>query len=461
MRLWQTGLVAAVLSGCAVGPDYERPPVNVPEAWRVDYATADTVADAEWWKKFKEPVLNDLIETALEQNRDLRIASMRVQEFAFKLQTARADFYPQLKATTSATRDQLSLVTTIPVFRGTERINDNYQAALNLGWELDLWGRIGRASEAALADLLSAEEGRRAVILTLISSVANSYFTILKLDAALVNAQKAVDARRESLRIFEIRFKGGNISQFELAQARSIYEEAAARIPAITRDIVLQEDLLSGLLGRNPGPIKRGRTLDSLVLPPVPQGIPSEILSRRPDILQKEQELIAANARIGVAKAAYFPTIALTGLYGSVSAGLTNFLSSGATIWTIGANVVASIFTGSRIAGQIGTAEAVHEQLLEEYLRTIQNAFQEVNDSLISHKTFQEELAIQQRWISALQDYVRLAHVRYDNGYSAYVEVLDAERSLANADRSLAQTTLDVHTSLVNIYKAMGGGWTE
>jgi multidrug efflux system outer membrane protein len=450
------------LAGCTtVGPDYHRPDVDVPSGWRVNYKTAADLANAEWWKGFKDPALDGLIHSALEDNKDLRIASYRVQEYAAALQVSQSGSMPQLGYGVSASRDSFSLNRPIPLPDDTSRINGNYQANLGLSWELDLWGRIRRSNEAALATLLSAEQGRRSVILTLISDVATSYIDLLNLDAQLQIARNTLEGRRQSLHLFEIKFKGGAVSELELAQVRSEYEEAAAYVPALERRIAVAENALSVLIGRNPASITRDRGITELVLPPVPEGLPSELLVRRPDIVEKEQNLIAANAQIGIAKSQYFPSISLTGILGYASIALSDLSGADSLFWTAGANAAGTIVSGGRISGNVEQAEAVKQEVLNDYLRTIQKAFQEVDDALISHAKYQEELEIQQRRVVALQDYARIANKRYDDGFSTYLEVLYAERSLYAGQIALAQTRHDVYASLVSIYKALGGGWNN
>ena len=301
------------LAGCAVGPDYERPQVDIPISWRITDSEARRVANIAWWQQFQDPVLDSLIETALQQNKDLAIAVARVDEFAARLNVTRSDLFPQVGYGGSAVRQGISEASSGQPGGTTSSL---YSATVNVGWELDVWGRIRRASEAARADILAAEEGRRAVILTLVSSVATGYVGLRSLDWQLEIAQQTLQSREETLRLFEIQFAGGVTSQLQLSQVRSEYEEAAAQIPVIQRQIAQLENDLSVLLGHNPGPIPRGKSIDELALPIAPEEMPSDLLARRPDVSQAEQNLIAANARIGVARAQYFPSISLTGLLG-------------------------------------------------------------------------------------------------------------------------------------------------
>jgi multidrug efflux system outer membrane protein len=446
------------LFGCTVGPDYVRPEVDSPEDWRVDYQSAADYSNTRWWEQFNDPVLNNLIEIALQENRDVRIAAARVEEFAARVDIFRSGFFPQLGYDGNASRNRASRESFGGVSVGDRTYND-YAATINLSWELDLWGRIRRATEAARADLLAEEETRRAVILTLVSSVATTYVILRQLDRQLEVSLETLKARAESLRLFELKFKGGVISELEVAQVRTEYEQAAAAIPPIERQIALTENLLSTLLGRNPGPIARGKTIDELILPPVPEGIPSTLLARRPDIRAAEQDLIAANARIGVARAQYFPTISLTGLFGFASDDLGNLLQSSANVWSAGGSALGPIFSGGRISAEVRASEAVQRQALIGYLRTIQNAFREVDDALVGVQKSREQLLAQGRQVQALATSARLAKLRYDEGYASYIEVLDAQRFLFDAELQYVAVQGGVYTSLVDTYKAMGGGW--
>jgi multidrug efflux system outer membrane protein len=448
-----------VLPGCMVGPDYVRPDVDTPDKWRVEYKDATDISNTAWWQQLEDPVLDGLILAALESNKDVRFAAARVEEFAARLSVTRSELYPQIGYGGSAERTQASRegVTGIPP--GVDRTNDAYQATLSAGWELDIWGRIRRASEAARANLLAAEEGRRTVILTLVSSVATSYIELRSLDKQLEIARGTLDTRGASLKLFELKFKGGVVSELELAQLRSEYEQAAVRIPAIERQIALLENSLSILLGRNPGPIPRGKTLQQLTLPVIPAGVPSAILERRPDIREAEQNLIAANAQIGVARSLYFPSISLTGLFGYASADLSDLSGESANTWNLGGQLLGPIFTGGLISGQVQASEAVQRQALFDYLSTVQRGFREVDDALVSNQKLREELEAQGRRVNALKDYARFATLRYDEGQVSYIEVLDSESRLFDAELIYTQNQGEVYTSLIDVYKAMGGGW--
>ncbi len=424
----------------------------------MDYAAAADVSNTRWWEQFKDPALNELIDIALRENWDVRIAAARVEEFAARVDMARSEFLPQVDYSTKASRRRIS-PDDPDTFPGLDRTANRYDAQANLSWELDLWGRIRRSNEAASAELLAQEENRRTVILSLVSAVARSYVTLRQLDRQLQVALDTLKLRGESLRLFELKFKGGVVSELEVAQIRTNYEQSAAAIPPIERQIALTENALSVLLGRNPRTITRGKTIDDLILPPVPEGVPSTLLVRRPDIRSAEQNLIAANARIGVARAQYFPTISLTGMLGVASDSLSSLLGDPTSVWRIGGQALGPIFTGGRISAQVRASEAVQRQALMRYLQTVQTAFREVNDGLISVQKGREQLEAQGRRVEALADYARLATLRYDEGYADYLEVLDAERFLFDAQLDYIRVQGNVYASLVNTYKAMGGGW--
>jgi multidrug efflux system outer membrane protein len=462
-KLTRSGILLLALlslSGCTVvGPDYVRPTVDSPEAWRIDYVEAAGVANTRWWEQFGDPALNQLIDTALQENKDLRIASARVEEFAARLEIARSGFYPQIGYNGQASRNQASRENFGGVPAGSGRSYNDYSAILNAGWEIDVWGRIRRATEASRAELLAQDENRRTVILSLVSAVANSYITLRQLDRQLEVSRDTLATRAEALRLFEIKFKGGVISELELAQVKVEYEQAAAAIPPIERQIAITENALSVLLGHNPASIPRGKSIDVLSLPLIPAGTPSSLLANRPDLRAAEQNLVAANARIGVARARYFPTISLTGLFGYVSEELDKLLQNSANVWSLGGNALGPIFTGGAITGQVRASEAVQRQALVAYLQSVQTAFREVDDALVNVQKRREQLEAEGNRVAALKDYARLAKLRYDEGYASYIEVLDAQRSLFDAELQYVSVLGDVHTSLVNVYKAMGGGW--
>jgi outer membrane protein, multidrug efflux system len=457
-RLLPAALIVA-LAGCTVGPDYRRPSIDAPDAFRFEEKEAKDLANTAWWEQFQDPALNELIGVAINENKDIKIAAARIDEFLGQFASTRSLLFPQLGADLSGQRQRLSESGRALVPSTVEPVIEQYEAALSVSWEIDVFGGLRRQTEAARANVLASEEGRRATILTLVSSVASSYISLRELDRQLEIARATSESRANSFQVFKDRFEGGTVSELELAQTRAEFEASLVTIPQIETQIAQQENALSILLGRNPGPIDRGRELSHLELPAVPAGLPSELLARRPDLRQAEQNLIAANALIGAARAQYFPSISLTGLFGSLSAQFSNLFTGASRVWSYGAVASVPIFTAGGIAGQVQRSEAVQQQALLQYQKSIQVAFQEVSDALITHRKSREQLVFQGRRVETLRKYVELARLRYDEGYTGYIEVLDAERNLFSAETAQAQTQGTVFASLVNLYKAMGGGW--
>lgn len=452
-------LMTLTLAGCMVGPDYRRPTVETPPAWRVTDKEVRETVNTAWWQQLGDPVLNDLIASAMKENKDLMIATARVDQFAAQYGVVRADLYPQIGAGAQFGQQAVTERSGNSLPSGYHTVTGGQQAVLNATWELDIWGRIRRSSEAARADLLASEEGRRGVILSLVSSVAISYVNLRDLDKQLMLSKQTAESRKGSYELLKLRFEAGIINEMELAQSQSEYEQALATIPQLEKAIALQENGLNVLLGRNPGPIPRGKSIDDLKLPIVPAGLPSDLLERRPDIKQAEQNLIAANAQIGVAKAAYFPAISLTGIFGVASSDFSDLFTGPARVWQYSAPITAPIFTAGKISSQVKATEAVQQQTLYRYQQTIQTAFREVNDSLADQSLTRQQLAAQKRQVDSLRTYADLARLRFDNGYSSYIEVLDAERSLFNVELTYVQTQGTLYQALINLYKAMGGGW--
>ncbi|SAL09460.1 RND efflux system outer membrane lipoprotein [Caballeronia peredens] len=452
--------VAAVLSlgGCLLGPNYSRQPVETPATFRFAAAEVSDTANSEWWKQYQDPVLDELISTALANNKDVKVAAARVEQFMGQFVTTRSALFPQISAGGTAARQRASQAGPQPL-NGFGPVYNSFELSVSAAWEIDLFGRNRRLTEAARANLLSSIEGRRATILSLVASVASSYLNLRSLDKQLDIAKATTQSRAESVHVFTLRFEGGEVSQMELAQSQSEYEASLATIPQIETQIAQTEDALSVLLGENPGPILRGRPLGDLATPVIPAGLPSDLLERRPDLLQAEQDLIAANALIGAARALYFPQISLTGLLGTASGQFSSLFTGPSRVWAFAGQVTQPIFTAGNISGQVQTAEAQQQAALLTYQKAIQVAFQEVDDALISSQKLHEQLEIQGRQVTALSIYSRLARARYEGGYTSYIEVLDAERSLFNAQLALTQTQAAALVSFVTLYKVMGGGW--
>jgi multidrug efflux system outer membrane protein len=458
-HLCSFGTAVLVLAGCTVGPDYRRHQVDAPQAFRFEDKDAREMANTAWWEQFGDPTLDRLIHVALAGNKDVKIAAARIDEFLGQYMSTRSLMLPQVGASLTGQRQRLPASELRQFAPGIESVLEQYEAALSVSWEIDVFGRLRRQTEAARAAVLSSEEGRRATILTLVASVASTYITLRELERQLEIAKATSESRKGSFLLFKDKFEGGTVSELELAQTQSEYEASLVTIPQLQAQIGQQENALSILLGRNPGPIPGGQPLGALGPPVVPAGLPSQLLERRPDLRQAEQDLVAANAQIGAARAQYFPVISLTGLLGSLSNEFSGLFKGPAKIWSYAANASVPIFTGGGIAGQVASAEARQQQALLRYQKSIQVAFQEVSDALLAHTKAREQLGFQARQVRTLRTYLELARLRYDEGYTSYIEVLDAERNLFNAEVSYAQTQSLVLISLVNVYKAMGGGW--
>ncbi|SPD75592.1 RND efflux system, outer membrane lipoprotein, NodT family [uncultured Desulfobacterium sp.] len=454
-------ILLLMVMGCAIGPNYKRPGIDMPAKWRFEEKEARDLADTAWWEQFNDPVLNNLVTTALNENNDLRIATARIEEFFGRYFSTRGDQFPLITGSGTRSRERLSEEGPTPIPAGFDKRYNYYEAFLGASWELDFWGKYRRASEAARAELFQTAEARRTVVLTLVSSVASAYVDILSLDKQMEITRSTVETRKQTWEYFQLRFDKGIIAEVDVSQAEAEYQDAMARLPELELAIARAENALSVLLGRNPGPIPRGLTLEELTLPAVPSGLPSDLLERRPDIRAAEQTLVAANAQIGVAKSLYFPTISLTGALGTVSTDLSDLFTHSSKTWNWAIPVTVPLFTAGRIGGEVKAAEALEQQALYSYFITVQNAFREMDDALIERAKTQEKLQAESKKILALKNYTRLSRMRYDEGLTSYLEVLDAERSLYNAELSYTDTRNQLFRSMTNIYKSMGGGWVE
>jgi len=453
--------IAVLLAGCMVGPDYRRPAVDTPQSFRYEEKDARDTANIDWWKQFEDPVLDALIAEALANNKSLKTAAATIEQAAGVLMQTRAPLFPQIGYSGSATRQRLSQSNATSVPSIVPNPQSSFELLGGANWEIDLWGRIRRLSESAQANLFATEEARRGVILSLVASVAGSYIQLRALDEQLEIAERTRGIYGESVKQFELKFKHGQVSAMTVEQARSEYETAAAAIPPIKSQIVQTENGICILLGRNPGPISRGKALSELALPAVPSGLPSQLLERRPDIAQAEQNLIAANAQIGAAKALYFPTISLTGALGVSSSELSSLFSGPAHMWSFAGSFTGPIFTAGAIAGQVKQAEAMQQGALWSYENAIQSAFSDVENALSSHAELTEQLKAQDRLVTALREYARLARMLYEGGYTQYLTVLYAEEQLFPAELNYVQIHGSTLASLVSIYQAMGGGWVS
>jgi outer membrane protein, multidrug efflux system len=454
-----TVLGALLPVACMLGPDYQRPAVEAPAVFQYEPKDAAETADTPWWQQFQDPVLDQLISESLAHNSNIAIAAANVEQAAAVLTQTRSQLFPLVGYGAGGQRERAIEPEFAQQLPNYPNPSSAYQAALSASWEIDLWGRIRRQSESAYANVLATDEARRGVILSVVAATASSYVQLRALDQQLVVANRTLQTYKEAVDLFTLQFKYGQVSQMNVAQAQSQYEAAAAQIPLIESQIAQTQNSLAVLIGRDPGPIARGKPIDDLVLPQVPAGLPSQLLERRPDLLQAEQQLIAANAQIGAAKALYFPAISLTGAFGSASTDLSNLFSGPARVWSYAGSITGPIFSFGAISGQVAQAEALQNAALENYQLSIRNAFADVDNALVANLKLQEQLVAQTRLVAALQDYTRLANLQYKGGYTSYSTVLQAEQALFPAELNLVSIRAQMFTSSVNIYKAMGGGW--
>jgi outer membrane protein, multidrug efflux system len=454
---------ALVLSGCTMGPNYRRPTVAVPPTFRglAPDGTAQTetatLGDQKWWDIFQDEQLRTLIHTALQQNYDLRIAASRILEAKAQLGITRADQFPTVSAGAGIADVRTAQSKFLPAFETSAG-----QVNLSAAWELDFWGKFRRATEAARANLLASEWARQEVVSTLVANVAAAYFQLRALDLELEISKRTFDSRQESLRLTQILANGGATSLLDVRQAEQLVFTAGAEIPALEQQIEQQENFLSILLGQNPGDITRGETLTEQRQPSqVPSGLPSSLLERRPDIRQAEEQLVAANAEIGVARAAYFPQIVLSGSGGFQSSALTNLFSGPAGAWSFGASLAQPIFTGGRLRSGVRLAEAQQQTAALFYQQSIQGAFRSVSDALVAYRKTREFRAQQELLFQSAEDAARLSHMRYTGGATGYLEVLTNETNAFSAELGLAQARLNELLALVQLYQALGGGWRQ
>jgi len=452
-----------LLVACTVGPKYQRPKTDVPGAYRGVPAAApvadssESLGDAKWWIVFQDEQLQSLIRTALRQNYDLRIAAERVLAAQAQLRIARSDQYPSAGVGVVGTTEREPSSPFSASYRW-----DYLQVGGSASWDIDFWGKYRRATEAARANLAQTEWGKRAVVSTLVANVASAYFRLRALDLDLEITRRTFASRQESLRLTKLLADQGAASMVDVRRAEQLVYVASATLPDLQRQIEQEENYLSFLLAQNPGPITRGRSLTEQARPPVvPAGLPSQLLERRPDIHEAEEQLIAANAQIGVARAAYFPSISLTGTAGFMSSALTDLFTKPAGVWVAAASVAQPLFTAGKLQANVRLAEAQQQEALLAYQQTIQNAFRDVSDALVAYQRSRDVREQQDLLAAAAQDSARLAHVRYDGGSSAYLEVLTNETNYFAAELNLSQARLNERLSLVQIYSALGGGWQQ
>ena len=455
-------LASASLAGCMVGPNYHRPAVQTPPAYRgpagqpQPQAQAASYADLPWWQVFQDPKLQELIRIALKQNYDLQLAAERIVAARAELAITRSSLFPQVQGNGNFSGGK----------ENTFQTKYNFLTlTADAAFQLDLFGRLRRATEAARAQLLATEAAKQTVILTLVSDVAADYFTLLELDLELQITHDTVTTQIDSVKLTNLRLAHGVATKLDVLQAQQVLDTANAQIPDLERQIAQEEDAISILLGNYPQDVTRGLPLVEQNLPPeVPPGLPSSILERRPDIREAEQNLIAANAEIGVAKAEFFPQISLTGSGGGSfgrSSTFSSLMSSQVGIWSYGAQVSQPIFTGGALRGNLRLAESQHQQALIVYQQTIQRAFGDVSDALIGYQKLHQVRLRTEDTVADLQESVRLSIMRYRGGTTTYLEVLDGQRSLYSEELTLAQARGNEYQSLVQLYRALGGGWQQ
>jgi outer membrane protein, multidrug efflux system len=462
----------ALTGGCNIGKKYVRPKVDVPNEYRAADQTilrrtgmpaTANLADLKWFEVFKDPALQELVRAALENNYDLRQAMARVDAARGQLKVTKADQYPNVNAggSLATVRSSRSGENELPEPNQVSRTFGSVALGL-LEYEIDLWGKLRNATEADRNRLLAEREFQKAVVVTLVANVAAGYYGLRELDLELQIAQSTLESRKESLRIIELQEGAGIATMLDVRQAQELLQEAATTIPDIKRSIALQENLLATLIGTNPREITRGIPLVDQQMPPeVPTGITSDLIERRPDIIAAERLLAASNAEVNVAKAAYFPRISLTGLFGFQSDQLSSLFSGPLKVWSFAPLLEQPVFQAGRLKGNVKIAKANREFALIEYERAIQNGFREVSDALISYQRVREQRAEQETLVTILLDRVRLANMRYEGGVDLYLSVLDAERQLFDAQLELARVRLDEVSTVVQLYKALGGGWQQ
>jgi multidrug efflux system outer membrane protein len=454
---WVIG-VWMIIAGCAVGPNYKRPQTGVPPAFRdqLDSST-NSLGDLPWSNVFQDDSLQNLIRTALTNNYDLRIAVTRVEQAQAIAAEARSQFFPQVTYQGLAERGK-NAANGFPT--ATRHTTNDFFAVANASWEIDLWGRIRRLNEAARAQFLASREAQRDVRISIISQTAQAYFQLLALDADLRIAEDATNAFSQTLKLFNDQLRYGVASRLETSAAQANEATAAAEIPELKRQIVVQEDEINVLLGKYLGPVRReDSSLEKLSIPDVPVGLPSALLERRPDIREAEQELRAANAQIGVVVASFFPQLSLTGMFGQVSPELSMFTGGAANAWSVAAGVTGPLFQGGQLTAQYRQAKAAREQFRLQYEQIVLNGFREVSDALLSHQYYAEERLANEQAVAAYKDAVDVAIQRFRLGQASYYEVLQEQQQLYPAEDALVATGLNQFLSMVQLYQALGGGW--
>ena len=451
-------VMAVTIAGCAVGPEYRRPEVTPPKEFRSQVAPAEagSLADLPWWQVFNDKALQSLITQALAENYDLKVAVARIEQARAQVAVVRADFWPQIGYQANAAREKSFIP--LPQLHGNVTYN-SFQAAVNAAWEFDVWGRIRRSSDAATAALFAQEDVRRGVMLSLVSDIAANYFVLIELDRQLAIARESATVFKQTLDLFTQRFEAGRDSKLGVARAQAAYDSSSAAIAALNRAITQQENAICVLLGSYPRAIERGTQLEQQTMPATPDGMTSDLLQRRPDIMQAEQVMIGANAEIGVAVANYFPRIGLSALYGAQGVDVSDLFKSNFSIWSIAAGLTGPIFQGGRLRANVQAQQAFWDESIAQYKKTVTVAFRETSDALVAQETLVAERTAQEGQVKANREAVDLAMQRYTGGRASYFEVLDAEQALFPSENELAQTQRDQLIAVVSLYKALGGGW--
>ena len=457
--------VAVSLTGCMVGPDYQRPTLDIPAFFRgADVPTttaseAQSLGDTLWWQIFRDPALAQLVNVGLANNYDLRIAAARVDEYRAIAGVTRGALFPQIDAGVGYNASNSSMLSD-PASTRSDDTARNWNAGVQLSWELDLFGKLRRNDEAALALWLASEEGRRSVVVTLVADIANAYFLLRQYDLELEISKNTVASNTAQVEFYRDRLNGGTSNRLELDQAEANRAITASRIPDFERRIALQENRINFLLGRGPGPVQRGLSLTAESQPPVlPVGLPLQLLERRPDLLQAEQQLVAANADVGAAKALFFPSIGITGMTGGLSRDFSDLGSGDAAIWSMGSGLLQPLFKGGAIRFNYAAAKARFEMALVQYQKTVQNSFRETSDAIVTiekSRVAREEI---EKAVVALRDAADLARARYSGGLSSYLDILITDQNLFAAELQLAEIRGAEFTAIVNLYRALGGGW--
>ena len=443
--------------GCAIGPNYKRPVVEIPEAYRGDLqeATAKSLADLPWWEVFQDPVLVQLIETALQNNLNLEIAVARTEQAYRQSVATKSAFYPQASANGSAGKSRTQTF----VYQTNSVEYTSYVGALNVAWEIDIWGRIRRASESAKAQLLASEDFQRGVLLSIVADVATLYFALLELDRSRIISIEAVEAFEDTLTLFTRKYTGGVASKLEVTRAAAAEAQAAAWLPAVDIEIAKVENMLSVLLGQPPGKIPRGIPLIDQRLPDLPVGLPSSLMERRPDVRQAEQEVVSANAQVGVAMGNFLPRIGLVAMWGGATENLGDISSGSTSLWNVAGELSAPLFKGGLLYSEYKAKQAYWEEAKANYELTALNAFAEVSSTIVDRRLRTEQRIARQRQVSQLTESVQLSITRYEQGLANYFEVLQAQQDLFPAEFDLAQARLDERLAVINLYRALGGGW--